>query len=258
MTVVTLLAKAYGSFSAKGFEGVMSDLCRGLRVKTSIRNTASFGWIEVDVSGEDEAVALNLLDREIGMAPVSADKIAKFSNVRGMVMSRDKSATELYVDIGVFEPRFRSVAVSCSCLQSQLADGKKIPFQRLMEVFCLCDFMQLRIKVLDALNIRMGLWEAELSEQQLSRFANWLDSNLDRLVVLGSTRGEIEQAVARKHHFRDVIRIETLGPFEHVVVCKLGTDAVGLMPKLGPYVGRASLMPFSPRRVKQLVGNRSL
>jgi hypothetical protein len=127
-----------------------------------------------------------------------------------------------------------------------------------MEVFCLCDFMPLRIKVLDALNIRTGLWEAELSEQQLSRFADWLDSNLDRLVVLGSTRGEIEQAVARKHHFRDVIRIEALGPFEHVVVCKLGTDAVGLMPKLGPYVGRASLMPFSPRRVKQLVGNPSL
>jgi hypothetical protein len=175
-----------------------------------------------------------------------------------MVMSRDKSATELYVDIGVFEPRFRSVAVSWSCLQSQLADGKKIPFQRLMEVFCLCDFMPLRIKVLGALNIRTGLWEAELSEQQLSRFADWLESDLDRLVVLGSTRGEIEQAVARKHHFRDVIRIEALGPFEHVVVCKLGTDAVGLMPKLGPYVGRASLMPFSPRRVKQLVGNPSL
>jgi hypothetical protein len=258
LTVVTLLEKAYGSFSARGFAAILSDLCKGLKVKVSIRNTASFGWIEVDVSGEDEAVALNLLGREIGIAPVSAERIGKFSNARGMVMNSDKSAKELYVDIGVFEPRFRVAAVSWSCLQSQLADGKKIPFQRLVEVFCLCDFMPLQIKVLGALNSRASLWDAELSEQQLSRFADWLDSNLDRLVVLGSTWGEIEQAVARGRHFRDVVRIDALGPFEHVVVCKLGTDAVGLMPKLGPYVGRASLMPFSPRRVRQLVGNPSL
>ncbi len=258
MTAVTVLEKAYGSFSAKGFEVIISDLCKGLRVKSKIGNTSSLGWIEVDVSGEDEAVALNLLDREVGIAPVSAEKIAKFSDARGMVISRGKAATEVYVDIGVFEPRFRSAAVSWSCLQSQLADGKKIPFQQLTEAFCLCDFMPLQIKVLDALNIETGLWEAELSEQQLSKFASWLDSNLDRLVVLGSTLGEVEQAVARRHHFRDVIRIESLGPFEQVVVCKLGTDAVGLISTLGSYVGRASLMPFSPRRIRQLVGNPSL
>jgi hypothetical protein len=46
--------------------------------------------------------------------------------------------------------------------------------------------------------------------------------------------------------------------FEHAVVCKLGTDAAGLIPKLGRILGRAVLSVFNPRRILGLLGDGSM
>jgi hypothetical protein len=74
-----------------------------------------------------------------------------------------------------------------------------------------------------------------------------------REIVFGVNRNAVVNAVERAHHFRDVSQIETLGPLEYALLCKLGTDAVGLVPKLGPFLSVASLAPFSPRRIRQLI-----
>jgi len=54
-------------------------------------------------------------------------------------------------------------------------------------------------------------------------------------------------------HGRDAVRVESLGLLEHALICKLGTDAVGLVPKLGPHMPTAVLAPFSPRRIRQAI-----
>jgi hypothetical protein len=48
-----------------------------------------------------------------------------------------------------------------------------------------------------------------------------------------------------------------LGTLEHEILCKLGTDAVGLIPKLGRYLPEAVLVPFSPKKVLEAVGKQS-
>jgi hypothetical protein len=40
-----------------------------------------------------------------------------------------------------------------------------------------------------------------------------------------------------------------------VVVCKLGTDAVGLIPKIGKNLGNAGFAVFSPGRILAFFGN---
>jgi hypothetical protein len=77
-------------------------------------------------------------------------------------------------------------------------------------------------------------------------------------MVYGANSKEVVNAVERAYHFRDVSQIETLGPLEHALSCKLGTDAVGLVPKLGPHLAAANLAPFSPRKIKQLIDRPSL
>ncbi len=258
MTTATLLEKAYGTLSARRFEATISALCKGLRVKISVRGTANAGWIQIDVTGEDEAVALKLLDREIGMAPASAENVGRFSTVRGKIVDARESKTELHVDIGVFEPRNYCAAIPSWRLRAQLSDGVKLPFERLTELFCLSDFVPIGIRILEELNREKGFWEAELSEGQLSRFSEWCKSNLDRLIVVGASRNEVEAAVERARHFRDVIKIEPLGLFEYAVLCKLGTEAVGLIPRLGPFLSVANLVPFSPRSIKEVVKRPSL
>jgi len=250
VTTATLLEKMYGSFSTQTLEAMLRSLCKGLRLKVKVQGKTVQNWIQIELSGEDESVALRLLDKEIGLAPRSADKVSRFSTMRGKVIGSDGAGRELRVDIGLFEPVVCEAFVLVQRLQAQLADGKKLPLNRLIELFCLRDYAPLQVKIVNDFKANRNLWEAELSETQLSQFSNWLASSLDRLLVLGASRGEVEEAIRKVGHFRDVIRIETLGPFEHAVLCKLGTDAVGLMPKLGPRVRLASLCAFSPRRIR--------
>jgi len=256
-TTVTLLQKAYGSFSPKMFQSMISSLCEGLEAEVKFQGQNERGWVEVEVSGEDEAVALQLLDRDVGLAPVSLDKLEKFSILRGRIISSG-GETELVVDVGVSSPRVCDAALSLPRLQTQLADGKNLTLSSLIKLHCLLEYMPLRVKIVDMRDIEDGLMEAELSESQLLRFSSWIRSSLDRLIVLGAWAGDVERAVGVSGHGRDVVRIESLGLLEHAVVCKLGTDAVGLLPKLGPHMFTATLAPFSPRKIRQIIDRPTL
>ena len=234
MSTLTLLEKTYGSFSPETFEPVFSSLCQGLKVELRVVGKTSRGWIQVEVSGEDETVASHYLDQEVGLAPVSIDKLKRFSTVRGRVVSSGEGGSQLLVDVGVLSPRICDAAVSLQSLQAQLADGKKLTIQRIIELFCLYENLPLKVKIVGNVDARRKHVEAELSETQLSQIMRWVRSSLDRLLVLGASFSDVEHAVQASKHARDVIKVESLGLLEHAVVCKLGTHAVGLTPKLGP------------------------
>ena len=253
MPTVTLLEKVYGSCSPEDLEPVYSSLCKGLKVKLRVVGETNRGWVQIEVSGEDEIAALHFLARETGLAPVSQDNLKKFSVIRGRVVFSGKSKKELYVDIGVYSPETYDAVIPLQRLQAQLADGKKLPLQRLVELFCLYDNLPLEVKIVQGVDSKKKRIEAELAEAQLSQITSWIRSSLDRLIVLGAFFSDVERAVKLSRHFRDVVKIESLGMLEHVALCKLGTDAVGLIPKLGRFLPEAVFVPFSPRKIRQLI-----
>ena len=253
MTVVTLLEKAYGPFSPEAFEPTLSSLCKGLNVSLKVVGKTDRGWIQIEVSGEDETAALNYLDLTVGFAPASLDKLKELSTLRGKIIFSGKSKDELYVDVGLFTPNVVDAAIRLQSLQAQLAVGKTLPLERLIEAFCLCDHLPLSVKIVGGVDPSKRQIEAELSEAQLSQFMRWIRSFLDRLIVLGAPLSDMEHAINVSKHFRDIIKVETLGLLEHAILCKLGTDAVGLIPKLGPLLPAAVLAPFCPRKIQQLI-----
>jgi hypothetical protein len=258
MPTVTVLEKLYGSGSPETFERLYSSLVSGLNVQLSFAGTTNRGWIQLEVSGEDETAALSLLDREIGLAPVSLDKLKKFSVMQGKVVFSSKSEKELYVDFGVFSPKVSDAVLSGKRLCAQLADGKEFPLQELVELFCLYDNMPLEVKIAEDVEEANKNVEARLSEAQFSLFSRWVRCRFDRLIILGSLFSDVERAVKFSRHSRDIIRIESLGVLEQVVLCKLGTDAVGLIPKLGRYLKSAVLVPFSPKKILEAFGSPSV
>jgi len=258
MTTVTVLEKLYGSASPETFEKLYSGLVSGLEVRLSFAGTTNRGWVQLQVSGEDETAALSLLDREVGLAPVSVDMLKKFSVVQGKVVFPNRSKDELYVDLGVFSPETCDAVISGRRLCAQLADGKEVPLQELVELFCLYDNMPLEVKIAEDAEEGSKNVEARLSEAQFSLFSGWVGCRFDRLVVLGSLFSDVEHAVKFSRHFRDIIRVESLGVLEQVVLCKLGTDAVGLIPNLGRYLKSAVLVPFSPKKILEALGGESL
>ena len=253
MPTVTLLEKVYGSFSPEDLEPVFTSLCQGLKVKLRVVGETNRGWVQIEVSGEDEVAALHFLDREIGLAPVSLENLEKFSAMRGRIFSAGKSKKELYVDLGVFSPETYDAVIPLQRLQAQLADGRKIELQRLVALFCLRDNLPLQVKIMQEVDAKKNWIEAELSEAQISKITSWIRSSFDRLIVSGAFFANVERAVELSGHFRDVLKIEALGMLEHAVLCKLGTDAVGLIPKLGRFLPDAAFVPFSPTKIRHIV-----
>jgi hypothetical protein len=257
MPIVTVLEKLYGSSSPAIFEMAYSSLCRGLKIKSSFNGTTDRGWVQIDVSGEDETAALSFLDLEIGLAPVSSDKIRKFSVFRGKVVFSGKSEKELLVDFGVFSPKVCDAVLPVQRLRAQLADAQDVPLQKLVELFCLYDNFPLEVKVVNDIEEQLKTVEVMLSEKQVSLFNDWVRHRFDRLIILGALSSDVERTVKLSRHNRDIIRVESLGILEHVILCKLGTDAVGLVPKLGRFLPDTVLVPFSPKKILEAVNSQS-
>ena len=248
MPTVTLLEKLYANLSPKTIESQIQSSCEGLKTAIKVVEETNRGWIRVDVSGEDEVAALNLLRKEFGAAPVYSKNVEEGGVYDGKIVFSGRSGAEIYVDVGAFLPASIDAAVSLQHLQAQLVDGKKLALKRITQLFCFLDNLPMEILIKHVDNKRRS-FVAELSEKQVSLISQWTVSNLDRLVVLGTLRRTVENAAKSIGHSRDIVEIERLGMLEHAVVCKLGTSAVGLIPKLGQLIPNAVFGVFSPKEI---------
>ena len=209
------------------------------------------------MSGEDEVIATSYINREIGTCPVSIKRVKKFSVLKGYISKVDLDKQELKVDVGVFEPKIMQATIALPYLQSQLAYGKVVDLKKISEVYGFTMNLPLSVKIV-SLSGEEDLLQAELSTVQIEKIRLWQQSLLDRLIVLGSSKSEIETVLERTWLNRDVIGMETLGLFEHALVCKLGTDATGLIPKMGRYMRNAGFSVFNPKKVNSLIGESAL
>lgn len=253
MPIVTLLEKVYGPFFVGLFEPVFSSLCEGLKVQVKVVGKTDRNWIKLEVSGEDENVALRYLNQKFGLAPSSVNEVEKFSTTKGRVVASEKDEDGLQVDIGISSHQFYGAYIPLQTLRAQIADGKELLYKQIIDFFCLYENLPLEVKIVSDMENEEGWIRAEFSESQLSEFAQWRHAYIDRLIVFGVSRSHVEHAVKESKHIRDIIKINSLGLLEHAVVCKLGTDAVGLIPKLGKSLSTARLAPFSPRKIQQLI-----
>jgi len=257
MPIITILDKLYGSYSPTTLEKIYSNLMNGLKVQLGFRGTTDRGWIQLDVSGADEIAALYLLDREIGLAPESLVYLQKFSVMQGKIIFSNTSTNRLYVDLGASSPNICDAVLSDKSLYAQLTDGKEISHKELVRLFCFYDYFPIQVKLFEDITTGNESVNARLSESQLSFFKKCIRSRFDRLIILGSLISDVQRAVKLSRHYRDIIRIESLGTLEQVILCKLGTDAVGLIPKIGRSLKTAVLVPFSPKKIIEKLGGDS-
>lgn len=257
MPMVTILEKLYGSYSPATIEKICSNLIIGLKAQLCFADTTDRGWIQLDVFGADEIAALCLLERQIGLAPDSLNNLQKFSVMKGKIIFSNKNANKLYVDLGVETPNVCDAVVSDKLLYAQLTDGKEISHKKLVELFCFYDNFPITVKIYEDGMVGNKTLKAQLSESQLSFFKRYISSRFDRLIILGSVFSDVERAIKLSRHSRDIIRIESLGVLEQVILCKLGTDAVGLIPNIGRSLKKAVLVPFSPKKIIEILGNES-
>src|SRR3989304_9525224 len=105
MTTHTLLARIYKAQQLRQIEDMLKLPFEGLDVEAKIMGTAVNRWVQVDVSGEDEAIATNYLPKEFGFCPTAFENVQKNATLKGYVVELGKSTEALHVDVGVFQPQ---------------------------------------------------------------------------------------------------------------------------------------------------------
>jgi len=254
MPTVTLLTKVYNNFQLKLVDKFLKSTLKGLRVETKIWGVTSRGWIQIAVSGEDENVALRYLADEMGLCPTYIEHVEKHSLIKGRITDLNKSKSQLFIDVGVFSPKIVDATIILQHLQAQLVDGRKVALKKFVELFGFYESLPLTVKI-SSINKEESRVEAMLSEKQLAQYRNWARSLLDRLIVLGAPLHEVKLALKMAGCNRDVVDIEPLGLFEYAVVCKLGTDATGLIPKIGKNLRKATFSIFNPKEILEFLGD---
>jgi len=246
------MARICDSSQLADAQKTIATLLGGLVVETKIQWALPNRWVQVSFSGEDEGIASNYVAKELGFSPTSFEDVKRFTTLKGYVVNLEKNKEEVQVDMGIFQPKIVYAIVPLRHLQAQLVDGGKIALKKIVELYGFCEDLPLDIKIVRVDEEAKSV-EAELSAEQVGKYVFWQESLLDRLIVIGSSLYDVKKILNREGLTRDVINIETLGMFEHVLTCKLGTDAAGLIPKIGRRLKTARFAIFNPKRLREFL-----
>ena len=258
MTTLTLLVKASNLGQVKQIDELLKTQFEELDVEVKVLTNSANRWVQVSLSGEDEAIATSYINKEIGTCPTNLETAKNYPVLKGYISKLDLNKQELIVDVGIFEPKIVLATVPLACLQAQLVDGRKVDLKKIAEIYGLAERSPLSIKPLSPIAQEGDVLQAELSVEQIEKLHAWQQSLLDRLIILGASKETIENVLERTRLNRDVIGIETLGMFEHALTCKLGTDAAGLVGIVGRYLRNSVFVVFNAKKSLDFLGEQGL
>ncbi len=201
---------------------------KGLQVQWefSLRNR----WLDVKASGDDDEAFLNVLRNRFGTIPIQSSTVEKWDLAKGSVVGSGRVGFGVYVDMGVLEPVARDGLYPLHRMRAQLSDGITKSCREILDENGLVDDFPLGIRVIDVQGEKISV---ELSDQTREIFSTWHRLPFDRVIAIGISELEAEKAVKAAGLWYDVIKIEPLSLFAQCLVCKIGTDAPGIIAKLG-------------------------
>jgi hypothetical protein len=251
---LTLLVKAWNGGQIKQIDEMLQNQFDELDVEFKILGNPINRWVQVSVSGEDEAVAAAYIRKEIGTCPTSLEAVEDGMVLKGYVSKVDGNI-QLLVDIGVFEPKIMQAEVSLATLQAQLLGCKEAELKEIAEAYAIAEGLPISVKIVSRDDT---IFQAELSPRQVDKFCSWQQSLLDRLIILRASKDLVNTTIERTRLDRDVIEVEDLGLFEYALTCKLGTEARGLIPRVGRYMRNAVFVVFNSKKSIGFLGEQGL
>lgn len=246
---ITILQKP-GQLTAREFNPNLEIALRNLKGKLSssikLDGFSPTGWTNVDVTGDDSEIVSELVARELGQAQTELLEVEPHGIYEGIIAGETRDGVE--VDIGIDTPGLVRVKVGAEALRAQLADGKLIGMGEIIQEYCLFSGNKASVRVtrLDSSKKTIEGWFAD---SQIEPLSTWIRIGLDRILIPDCFRQQAEAAIRKSDIERDVIAIESMTLTTQSVLCKLGTDAVGLIPKLGRILRKHELHLFIPKRI---------
>ena len=187
-------------------------------------------WLTVRAKGEDTDAFLNILREEFGEAPISRKNLEKWDIVKGFVSGAGRIGYGVYLDIGIQDPSLKDALFPLHRMRAQLADGEAISAREILDRNALVDYVPLKLTVtgFDGDNITV-----EMEDKTRERIVSWNKYPFDRVVVVGADKRQVEESVKASGLQSDILEIESLSLFVQSMVCKIGTEAPGVIAKIG-------------------------
>jgi hypothetical protein len=258
MTNLTLLVKASNLGQVKQIDELLKTQFEELDVEVKVLTSTANRWVQVSLSGEDEAIATSYINKKIGTCPTNLENAKNLPLLKGFVEKIDFNRQELLVDVGIFEPKMVPAIIPVARLQAQLVNGKLVDLKKIAEMYSLAERLPLSIKPISSMTEEPEGLQAELALEQVEKLNSWQQSLLDRLIILGASKEKIDEVLERTRLNRDVIDVETLGMFEYALTCKLGTYAAGLVGIMGRYLRNSVFVVFSAKKSLELLSENPL
>ena len=227
---------------------VLSREASGLRVDWEI--AAPQQWIQVRARGEDAEPFLNLLREKFGEAPVLRSRVELWDLRKGFITGSGRVGFGVYVDLGILEPSRKDALYPLHRMRAQLADGASKSSREILQDQGLADYFPVEVVVTDLQGENVTV---ELSDKTRDQLLKWNKLLFDRVIAVGIDRDYAEKIVRSANLGLDVIKIETLSLLVQCLVCKLDTDAPGVIAKIGNRLRGVSLTAFRSPAKRLLV-----
>jgi hypothetical protein len=244
LTELTLFVKAFNGGQLKQIDDLLQCQFEDLDVKSVLEANPTNKWVHLSLEGEDEVVAASFARKKIGTVPEKLDAVEVGAELKGYVAKIDESRGQLMVDVGVYQPNVTLAMVPLATLRSQFATSKDSTVKTITEAFGIGEGLPITVKVTE----KGDSLKAEIAPELVEKLKSWQQSLLDRLIILRANKELVDEALERTHLERDVIEVEQLGFFEFSLTCKLGTEARGLIPRVGRYMRNAVFIVFNSKK----------
>jgi hypothetical protein len=255
MQKVITLEKTYNvakHSSEKAFIYILKKEFENLDVEIKGINFTKERYAEVILEGEDEEIAKNILIKNYG-TPRSISDLQEGDFIYGRFRETGEVKFGLFVDCGI-----KSTTQNIDALyplfemREQLAQGNKVPLMNMIRAYGFIDNLPMFFEVVKKQVIGSKVW-VKLTVESLEWLNSALEEKKEALIICGTTRNQIKQALIRSNHAEDIEVMERIGLLEYRLICKRGTRADGLIPELGHHLGRAKIGAQVPSRVKKLL-----
>jgi hypothetical protein len=230
----------------KIFREDLMNVMKGLSVDLESIGIDDRGWGYTDFSGADSEVLKEIIRRRYGIAQIDITRLEVGDITRGIIVN-STVGYGIYIDIGLRSSKQMDALYPLHAVRSQLADGEKLPLRQISKRFCLQEGFPLEVRV-TGVNIEPGRIDVELSDREVSYFKDWTRFPFDRVILIGCSKNDLERAIDLSELRRDIADVDSISLTTHVLLCKLGTDAPGVISRIGLHLRGVGASAFQPRR----------
>ncbi len=172
-------------------------------------------------------------------------RVEKWDVLQGFITGAGRVGYGVYVDVGILDPAPKDALYPLHRMRAQLSDGQQSSAREILAENAIVDNFPVKTLVteLEGENVTV-----ELADRTRETLRSWRDYPWDRIIAVGLTHNQASNILRQMKLETDIIEIIPLSLFVQSFVLKSGTDAPGIISRMGRRLRGVSLASFTKHK----------